>query len=160
MSDFRVGFGFDAHPLTSGRKLILGGVLIPFEKGLLGHSDADVLLHAISDALLGASALGDLGVHFPDKDDNFKDRESSFFLKSVAEMIANAGYKVGNIDSTLVLQRPKIQPYIAAMRKNIASGLNIDVSQVSVKATTTEQMGFTGREEGIAAYASVLIQKL
>ncbi len=160
MSDFRVGFGFDAHPLISGRKLILGGVLIPFDKGLSGHSDADVLLHAISDALLGAAALGDLGVHFSDEDDNFKDRESSFFLKRVADMINDAGFKIGNIDSTLVMEKPKIQPYISAMRETIAAVLNIDVSKVSVKATTTERMGFTGREEGISAYASVLIEKL
>ncbi len=160
MSDFRVGFGFDAHPLTSGRKLILGGVLILFEKGLSGHSDADVLLHAISDALLGAAALGDLGVHFPDNDDNFKDRESSYFLKRVADMINSLGFKIGNIDSTLVMEKPKIQPYVSEMRRKIASILNIDDSQVSVKATTTERMGFTGRKEGIAAYASVLIEKL
>lgn len=160
MPDFRIGFGFDAHQFSEGRKLILGGVNIPFEKGLAGHSDADVLLHAISDALLGAAASGDLGMHFPDNDDNFKDKESSFFLKSVLEMVENEGFEIGNIDSTLVVQKPKIQPYIPEIRKNIASIIKVDVSKVSVKAKTTEGMGFTGREEGIAAYATVLIRKI
>lgn len=160
MSDFRVGFGFDAHPLTGGRKLILGAVTIPFEKGLAGHSDADVLLHAVCDALLGAAALGDMGVHFPDHKEDFKDKESSFFLKSVFEMVTQAGFEVGNIDASLVLQKPKIQPYIPEMRKNMASVLKIEVDQVSVKAKTTEGMGFTGREEGVAAYATVLIRKI
>ncbi|MBE0650804.1 MAG: 2-C-methyl-D-erythritol 2,4-cyclodiphosphate synthase [Bacteroidales bacterium] len=160
MPDFRIGFGFDAHQFSEGRKLILGGVSIPFEKGLAGHSDADVLLHAISDALLGAAALDDLGTHFPDNDDNFKDKESSFFLRCVLEMVENEGFEIGNIDSTLVMQKPKIQPYISEMRKNIASIIKIDVSQVSIKAKTTEGMGFTGREEGIAAYATVLIRKI
>ena len=157
--DFRIGFGFDAHQFVEGRKLMLGGVLVPFEKGLAGHSDADVLLHAVCDALLGAAALGDLGVHFSDKDDSYRDLESSFFLDRVAGMIRNSGYKVGNIDSTIVLQKPKIQPYIPRMRKHIAGVLNIDITQVSVKATTTEGLGYEGREEGIAAYASVLIHK-
>jgi 2-C-methyl-D-erythritol 2,4-cyclodiphosphate synthase len=160
MSDFRVGFGFDAHPLTGGRKLILGGVNIPFEKGLDGHSDADVLLHAVCDALLGAAALGDLGIHFPDHKDDFKDQESSFFLKEVFEMVKNSGFEIGNLDSTLVLQSPKIQPYISEIRKNIATLLELDADRVSVKATTTERMGFTGRGEGVAAYATVLIRKI
>lgn len=160
MEDFRVGFGFDAHPLVDGRRLMLGGIYIPFEKGLDGHSDADVLLHAISDALLGAAALGDLGFHFPDKDDTYRDLKSSVFLDRVAGMIRNAGYKVGNIDSTLVLQKPKIQPYISKMRKAIAEILNIDISRVSVKATTTEGLGYEGRKEGVSAYATVLIKKV
>jgi len=159
MTDIRVGFGFDAHRLAEGKKLMLGGIYIPFEKGLEGHSDADVLLHAICDALLGAAALGNLGVHFPDKDDSYRAIESSFFLDRVVGMIRSAGYEVGNIDTTLVLQRPKIQPYVSEMRKHIAGVLNIDISQVSVKATTTEGLGFEGREEGITAYASVLIIK-
>lgn len=158
MPDFRVGFGFDTHPLVEGRKLILGGVFIPFEKGLAGHSDADVLLHAICDALLGAAALGDLGVHFSDKDNAYKDIESSIFLDRVAQMIRDAGYKIGNIDTTVVLQKPKIQPYILKMRKHIAEILSIDLMQVSVKATTTEGLGYEGREEGISAYATVLIK--
>ena len=157
--DIRIGFGFDAHPLAENRKLMLGGVFIPNGKGLAGHSDADALLHAICDALLGAAALGDLGVHFSDKDDSYRDLESSFFLDRVAGMIRYAGFKVGNIDTTVVLQRPKIQPYVLKMRKHIAEVLNIDISQVSVKATTTEKLGYEGREEGIAAYASVLIMK-
>ncbi len=160
MADFRVGFGFDAHRLTGGRKLVLGGVPIPYEKGLEGHSDADVLLHALCDALLGAAALGDLGVHFPDHDENFRDRESMFFLQQVREMLWEKGYDVGNVDATLVLQKPKIQPHIPGMRQKIARVLKIDVSRVSVKATTTEGMGFTGREEGIAAYATVLIREI
>ena len=159
MPDIRVGFGFDAHRLAEGKKLMLGGIYIPFEKGLDGHSDADVLLHAICDALLGAAALGDLGVHFSDKDDSYRDLESSFFLDRVAGMIRDAGFMVGNIDTTVALQKPRIQPYVLKMRRHIAGVLNIDVSQVSVKATTTEGLGYEGREEGIAAYASVLITK-
>lgn len=160
MPDIRVGFGFDAHPLVKGRKLVLGGVMIPFEKGLSGHSDADVLLHALADALLGAAALGDLGTHFPDQDDRFRNTESSFFLEKVAGMVRDAGFKAGNVDATLVLQNPKIQPYVSEMRKNIGKILNIGFSQVSVKATTTEGLGFTGQEQGVAAYAVVLIEKL
>lgn len=159
MTNLRIGFGLDAHRLIEGKKLMLGGISIPFEMGLEGYSDADVLLHALCDALLGAAALGDLGVYFSDKDNVFKDLESSFFLEKVAGMIRNSGYEVGNIDTTLVLQRPKIQPYVSEMRKHIAGVLNIDISQVSVKATTTDGLGYEGREEGIAAYASVLITK-
>lgn len=159
MQQIRVGFGFDAHPLVKRRELMLGGVLIPFEKGLYGHSDADVLLHAISDALLGAAALGDMGTHFPDHDTRFKDMKSSFFLKEVAGMLREAGYKAENIDATVVLQKPKIQPYILKMRKHIATILNMDISRVSVKAATTEGLGYQGRGEGAAAYASVLISR-
>jgi 2-C-methyl-D-erythritol 2,4-cyclodiphosphate synthase len=156
----RIGFGFDVHKLTEGRKLILGGVEIPFEKGLLGHSDADVLLHAICDALLGAAALGDIGKHFPDTDSRYKGISSIELLKHVGKLLNESGFAVGNIDSTLVLERPKIMPYVNQMQKNIADALGIMENQISVKATTNEGMGFIGIGEGAVAYAVTTIVSL
>lgn len=153
----RVGTGFDVHALQEGRKLVLGGVEIPHSKGLLGHSDADVLIHAICDALLGAAALGDIGQHFPDSDPLFKDVSSTVLLVQVKDLIQKKGFSIVNIDSTVIAQKPKLAPYIPAMRENIAQALNIDVGQVSIKATTTERLGFEGQEEGISAQAVVLI---
>lgn len=157
MVSFRIGTGFDVHQLVAGRPLIMGGVTIPHEKGLLGHSDADVLLHAIADALLGAAALGDIGKHFPDTDSAYEGADSRVLLRSVVRRVLAAGWHVGNIDSTIIAQAPKMAPHIALMRANIADDCNIAVDSVSVKATTTEQLGFTGRGEGIAAQASVLL---
>lgn len=154
----RIGTGFDSHRLTENRKLIIGGVEIPFEKGLLGHSDADVLLHAIIDALLGSMALGDIGSHFPDSDDKYKGISSLVLLEKTAELVEKNGYKIQNIDSTIIIQQPKMAPYIDKMRENIANALKIDVSKVSVKAKTNEKMGFTGMGEGVEARASVLIK--
>lgn len=153
----RIGHGYDVHRLVEGRKLILGGVDIPYEKGLLGHSDADVLLHAISDALLGAAALGDIGKHFPPDDPKFLDADSLLLLKHVGNLLADKGYTVSNIDATVIAQRPKLAPYIEEMRKNIAEVLSLDIDQVSVKATTEEKLGFTGSGEGISAHAVTLI---
>ncbi|MBQ1992320.1 MAG: 2-C-methyl-D-erythritol 2,4-cyclodiphosphate synthase [Clostridia bacterium] len=153
----RIGHGYDVHRLTENRKLILGGVDIPYEKGLLGHSDADVLLHAISDALLGASALGDIGKHFPDTDPKFKGADSILLLKEVCRLINEKGYRIENIDSTVIAQAPKLKPYIEQMRKNIAEACGISVEQVNVKATTEERLGFTGSGEGISAHAVCLI---
>lgn len=153
----RVGIGYDVHVLTEGRKLIIGGEEIEFEKGLLGHSDADVLLHAIIDALLGAAALGDIGSHFPDSDMAYKGISSMELLRYVARTISDAGYDVQNVDSTVVAQRPKLRPYIDRMRKNIAAALSIAEGRVSVKATTTEGLGFEGRQEGISAQAVALL---
>ena len=160
MSKLRIGHGYDVHKLVSERKLILGGVDIPYEKGLLGHSDADVLLHAISDALLGAAALGDIGKHFPDTDAAYKNADSLVLLSRVGEIIKNAGYQVSNIDSTVIAQAPKLAPHIEQMRKNIARALSIEVDDVSVKATTEERLGFTGRGEGISAHAVCIIEKI
>lgn len=157
MENYRVGTGYDVHRLVDGEKLILGGVQIPCEKGTLGHSDADVLLHAICDALLGALALGDIGSHFPDTDDHWKNISSLLLLENVHMMIKEKGYKVSNIDATLVLQSPKIQSYIPAMRKNITNSLSISEDAVSIKATTTEGLGFEGRGEGVSAQAVCLI---
>lgn len=157
MTDFRIGYGYDAHVLQAGRPLILGGVDIPHERGLLGHSDADVLYHALCDALLGGLALGDIGQHFPDKDPAYKNIDSGILLQKVYELIRKAGYRVGNLDATLRLQRPKIAPYIPQMRQNIADRLALPVERVSVKATTTEQMGFEGEERGVSASAVVLL---
>lgn len=154
---FRIGTGFDVHQLVPGRKLIIGGVDIPHDRGLLGHSDADVLLHAIADALLGATALGDIGKHFPDTDSAYKGADSRVLLRSVVARVREAGWQVGNIDSTIIAQAPKMAPHIAQMRANIAADCAIAVDCVSVKATTTEQLGFTGRGEGIAAQASALL---
>jgi len=154
---FKIGFGFDVHQLTEGRELWLGGVKIEHYKGALGHSDADVLLHAICDALLGAAALGDIGKHFPDTDNLFKNIDSKILLKSVVELLREKNYKVGNIDSNLVLERPKIAPHIPAMIKCIAEIVGITESCISIKATTNEKMGYVGREEGINASAVVLI---
>ena len=149
----RVGIGYDVHKLVENRALILGGVEIPWEKGLLGHSDADVLLHAIMDALLGAAALGDIGKHFPDTDPQYKGISSIKLLEHVAKLIEEKGYIVENIDATIIAQKPKMRPYIEEMEKNIATALHIDVSQVNVKATTEEGLGFTGTEQGISSQA-------
>jgi len=155
----KVGFGYDVHRFTENRPLILGGLTIPHPKGLLGHSDADVLLHAIADALLGAANLGDIGMMFPDDDPSYKDIASSILLEKVVEMISNRGYRIGNLDVTLVLQSPKISDYIPEMKKKVAGLLKIDEPDISIKAKTSEGMGFIGREEGISAYATVLIFK-
>lgn len=149
----RIGMGYDVHRLVEGRKLIMGGVDIPYEKGLLGHSDADVILHAIMDALLGAAALGDIGKHFPDTDPKYKGASSLVLLKEVGKLLEESSYVIENIDGTIIAQAPKMRPYIDDMRKNIAQALGIDVSQVNVKATTEEGLGFTGSGEGISAQA-------
>ena len=156
----RVGLGYDVHKLVENRKLILGGVEIPYEKGLLGHSDADVLLHAIMDALLGAAALGDIGKHFPDNDDRYKDVDSLVLLEKVCELIRNKGYEISNVDSTILAQAPKLRPYIDEMRSKLAKAMKLDIDELSVKATTEERLGFTGREEGIAAHAVVLLMTI
>ncbi|MGI6706048.1 MAG: 2-C-methyl-D-erythritol 2,4-cyclodiphosphate synthase [Clostridia bacterium] len=153
----RVGLGYDVHRLVEGRKLILGGVLIPYDKGLQGHSDADVLLHGIMDALLGAAGLGDIGKHFPDTDDRYKGISSLQLLDAVRAKLREKGYRIGNIDATVVAQKPKLAPYISEMSANIANTLQIDKDRVNVKATTTEGLGFTGTGEGIASYAVVLL---
>jgi len=157
---FRVGHGYDVHKLVEDRKLIIGGVEIPHSKGLLGHSDADVLAHAICDALLGAAALGDIGKHFPDNDDRYKDVDSLVLLEKVCELIRNKGYEISNVDSTILAQAPKLRPYIDEMRSKLAQAMQLDIDEVSVKATTEEKLGFTGREEGIAAHAVVLLMKI
>lgn len=155
----RIGHGYDVHAFAENRKCIIGGVDIPCEKGLLGHSDADVLLHAISDSLLGASALGDIGKHFPDTDPRYKGADSLVLLKNVCALVNSLGYKIVNIDATVIAQMPKMAPYIDTMRSNIADALNVDVDFVSVKATTEEKLGFTGRKEGISAHCVCLIEK-
>lgn len=156
----RVGMGYDVHKLVENRKLILGGVEIPYEKGLLGHSDADVLLHAIMDALLGAAALGDIGKHFPDTDEQYKGISSICLLEHVAELLEEQGFLVENIDATIIAQRPKMRPYIDQMRANIADALHIEQNQVNVKATTEEGLGFTGNGEGISSQAVCLLEKM
>lgn len=156
----RVGTGFDVHQLVVGRALIIGGVTIPYERGLLGHSDADVLLHAIADALLGAAALGDIGKHFPDTDPAHSGADSRALLRTVVKRVLEAGWLVGNIDATIIAQAPKMAPHIAQMRSNIAADCAVGLDCVSVKATTTENLGFTGRGEGIAAQASTLITRV
>lgn len=156
----RIGQGIDFHQLVEGRDLWIGGIKIPHSKGSLGHSDADVLLHAICDALLGALALGDIGTHFPDTSSEFKNIDSKILLKRTHQLITEKGYKVINVDSTLCLEKPKVKPYVYEMREVIASILQITIDDVSVKATTTETMGFAGREEGLVAYASALLQKI
>lgn len=155
----RIGHGYDVHRLVEGRDLILGGVKIEYEKGLLGHSDADVLLHAVSDALLGAAGLGDIGLHFPDTDPRYKGADSLVLLKNVGEKIAAAGYRVGNIDVTMIAQRPKLREHISQMERNIASALGIDPGRVNVKATTEEKLGFTGTGEGMACHAVCLLEE-
>lgn len=155
----RIGHGYDVHRLTEGRKLILGGVEIPYGLGLLGHSDADVLLHAISDALLGAAALGDIGKHFPDSDERYRGADSRLLLRQVVQLITDAGYVIGNLDCTILAQAPKLAPYIAVMRENIAVDCALPLSHVSVKATTEEGLGFTGEKKGIAAHAVCLLQE-
>lgn len=155
----RIGHGYDVHKLVEGRDLIVGGVKIPYEKGLLGHSDADVLLHAVSDSLLGAAAMGDIGGMFPDNDPQFLDADSLVLLRRVFERLRGSGYKVINIDATIIAQRPKMKPYIPEMRMNIAAALSTSIDNISVKATTEEEMGFTGRGEGISAHCVCLIDK-
>ena len=154
----RIGQGFDVHQLVKGRRLIIGGVEIPCAKGLLGHSDADVLLHAICDALLGAAALGDIGRHFADTDAIFRNIDSRILLREVARLVANEGFRIGNVDATIIAQAPKMAPYIGKMVENIASDLGVAMNAVNVKATTTEQLGYTGRGEGIAAQAVALLR--
>lgn len=156
-ANFRIGHGYDVHRLVEDRALILGGVTVPHTLGLLGHSDADVLVHAVMDALLGAAALGDIGKHFPDTDERYRGISSLLLLAEVRRVLDTAGYAVGNIDATLIAQKPKLAPYIPAMRENIAQTLGIPVADVNVKATTEEKLGFTGREEGIAAHAVCLL---
>jgi len=156
---FRIGHGYDVHRLVEGRKLILGGVEIPHTVGLLGHSDADVLLHAIMDAMLGALALGDIGHLFPDNDDSFKDADSAKLLEKVCEVCREKGYVIGNVDSTIIAQAPKLAPYIIQMREKIAAVCGCDISQISVKATTEEKLGFTGEKLGISAHSVVLMKK-
>jgi 2-C-methyl-D-erythritol 2,4-cyclodiphosphate synthase len=157
--NFRTGFGFDVHAFVEGRKLIIGGVEIPSEKGLEGHSDADVLLHAICDAMLGALALGDIGIHFPNTDIKWKDADSAILLRHVNELILSKGYELGNLDCVLAMENPKISPHVEKIKKRISEILNADAEQISVKATTTEKLGFIGRTEGIASFATVLLIK-
>ncbi len=160
MGEYRVGHGYDVHRLVEGRKLILGGVEIPFEKGLLGHSDADVLIHAVMDALLGAAALYDIGKHFPDTDDDFLGISSLVLMRKVASLISEKGYRVVNIDATVILQRPKILPYISTMKSGIAKVLSVEEERVNIKATTEEYLGFTGSGDGISAHAVAMIEKI
>lgn len=155
----RIGHGYDVHAFSENRKCIIGGVTVPCEKGLLGHSDADVLLHAISDSLLGAAALGDIGKHFPDTDPSYEGADSLKLLGEVALLLKKEGFTVVNVDSTVIAQMPKLSPYIDKMRGNIAAALGVDIENVSVKATTEEKLGFTGRKEGISAHAVCLIEK-
>lgn len=155
--DFRIGYGFDVHPLVSGRKLILGGIEIPHDKGCDGHSDADVLLHAICDAILGAAALRDIGFHFPNTDPKYKNADSKILLEKTNELLHNAGYMVGNIDATVCLEKPKINPYVEDMCHVIASILEVDIENISIKATTNEGLGYVGKEEGATAHAVALI---
>lgn len=157
----RVGFGFDVHQLVEGRELWLGGILLqhPDNKGLLGHSDADVLIHAICDAVLGAANMRDIGFHFPDKDAQYKNIDSKILLRKTIELIENKGYHIGNVDATICAERPKINPYIPQMQEVLAECMKTDIDNISIKATTTEKLGFTGREEGISAYAVALIEK-
>lgn len=156
---FRTGFGFDVHAFEENRKLIIGGIEIPFDKGLTGHSDADVLLHAICDALLGALALGDIGIHFPNTDEQWKDADSALLLKHSYNLVKNKGYVLSNIDCVLAMESPKIAPYIEQIKKRIAEILESDIDQISVKATTTEKLGFIGRTEGVASFATVLLMQ-
>jgi 2-C-methyl-D-erythritol 2,4-cyclodiphosphate synthase len=158
--DQRVGFGYDVHRLVAGRKLILGGVELPFEKGLLGHSDADVLCHALADALLGAAAMGDIGKHFPDTDPQFRGISSLVLLRHVGGLIRSHNFEIINVDSAIVLQQPKISPYVTPMRENIANALGVQINQVSVKATTNEGLGYIGTEDGAAAYAVASIRSI
>jgi 2-C-methyl-D-erythritol 2,4-cyclodiphosphate synthase len=156
---FRIGFGFDVHRLVENRDLWLGGIKIPFERGLLGHSDADVLLHAVADALLGAANMRDIGYHFPDTSADTLNIDSKVILRKVISMLRESGYELGNIDATICAERPKLNPHIPAMQQCMAEVMGCDINQVSIKATTTERLGFTGREEGISAYAVALIGK-
>ena len=156
----RIGFGYDVHRFAEGRELWLGGIMIPHHKGLLGHSDADVLIHAICDALLGAAALGDIGKHFPDTDPKYKDIASKVLLHETRDLISAEGYRIQNIDSTIAIQSPKIAPFIEEMRSALSGLLSLELNQISIKATTTEMLGFEGREEGVSAYAIVLLESL
>ena len=158
-NNFRTGIGFDVHAFVEGRKLILGGVEIPSDKGLEGHSDADVILHAICDAMLGALALGDIGIHFPNTDARWKDSDSAVLLKHVNELIQSKGYELGNLDCVLAMENPKISTYVNKIRTRISEILNADAEQISIKATTTEKLGFVGRSEGVASFATVLLIK-
>ena len=155
----RIGHGYDVHKLAENRRLIIGGAEIPFNKGLLGHSDADVLLHAVCDALLGAATLGDIGKHFPDNDNSFKDIDSRILLRNTVKLIEEKGYKISNIDATILAQAPKMAPHIDVMRRNIANDCSIELSRVNVKATTEEELGFTGEGKGIAAHAVCLLEE-
>ena len=156
----RIGQGYDVHKLVPDRELILGGVTIPYEKGLLGHSDADVLVHAVMDALLGAAALGDIGQHFPDNDDRYLGADSTVLLGHVMELIREKGYRVGNVDATIIAQKPKLMPYLPLMRKKLADVMEIQEDQLNLKATTEEQLGFTGRQEGISAHCVCLLEEM
>jgi len=158
MTNMRIGNGFDVHALVAGRPLVLGGVAIPHERGLEGHSDADVLLHAVCDAILGALALGDIGMHFPDTDARWKGADSRVLLRHVAALASARGWRIGNLDVTVIAEAPKLAPHVPAMRANLAGDLACDIGAISVKATTTERLGFTGRGEGIAALATVLLR--
>lgn len=158
--DIRVGYGFDVHRLVDDRPLWLGGVVLMFEKGLLGHSDADVLIHAICDALLGAANLRDIGFHFPDTDGESKDIDSKILLRRTTDLLASKGWKVGNVDATICAERPKLNPHIPAMQASLAPLMDVEPDAVSIKATTTEKLGFTGREEGMSAHAVVLISRI
>ena len=159
MNDFRIGHGYDVHALADGLPLRLGGVLIEHPRGCVAHSDGDALIHALCDALLGAAARGDIGLHFPDTSERFKGIDSRILLRHTVEMLRDKGYRIGNVDCTLCLQRPKIKPYIAAMRETLAETMGIDPERVSVKATTTERLGFVGREEGVEAHAVALVYR-
>lgn len=156
----RIGHGYDVHKLTEGRKLILGGIEVPHTLGLLGHSDADVLTHAVMDALLGAAALGDIGQHFPDNDDRYLGADSTVLLGHVMELIREKGYRVGNVDATIIAQKPKLMPYLPLMRKKLADVMEIQEDQLNLKATTEEQLGFTGRQEGISAHCVCLLEEM
>lgn len=156
----RIGHGYDVHRLVQNRRLVLGGVVIPYDKGLLGHSDADVLAHAIADALLGAAALGDIGMHFPDTDPAFRDADSLVLLSKVCKLLEDRKYRIGNIDSTVIAQAPKLKPYIEEMRRNLAAACKVNIEQISVKATTEENLGFTGAGDGIAAHAVCIIEAM
>ena len=158
--NYRIGFGYDVHQLVSGRDFWLGGIKIPFDKGGLGHSDADVLVHVICDALLGAANLGDIGKHFPDSSEEYKDIDSKILLKNVMELIRKNNFEIVNIDSTVCLQLPKLAPFIDTMKLELSNCMGIDVNDISIKATTTERLGFVGKEKGISAYATVLINKI
>ncbi len=158
-TNFRIGYGYDVHALGEGLRLVLGGVEIPHSSGCIAHSDGDVLLHAICDALLGAVALGDIGLHFPDTSADFKGVDSMLLLKKVVKLIEQKGYQIGNIDSTISMQRPKLRPHIDTMRSLISQAISVDIDQLSIKATTTERLGFEGREEGVSASAVVLVYK-
>lgn len=156
----RIGHGYDVHKLVENRKLVLGGIEIPYEKGLLGHSDADVLIHAIMDSILGALALGDIGKHFPDTDQKYKDISSVLLLEKVYNIMREHGYKIGNIDSTIAAQKPKLAPYIEKMRTVLSTVLNTEIENINIKATTTEELGFVGRKEGISSYSVCLLKKI